>query len=289
MKVVVVAFSSLSHVSNGLLPGTARARASAIASPLSGPPPRHTARRPPCDLPPVDNARSRRATRCGTGRAHWATKGPEQGLACAACQIVSRSPRCLEIESEIESEIEIPAMPSQDRHVAATRHAGQKRGPASLRCPRDLPPRCRCRRTPPERRREREQRRQAWQPEERQEPHEGAWTQSASSWAPWEPRPPLLSEVLPATVAALRQPPAWLFCTPGPAARAGGDCRARNTRSCSAERVPVPRVVAASCLLAAHDDSSGAPPRTFNFAGARSRHRGGLAAAAAPEIVGGIP
>jgi len=151
------------------------------------------------------------------------------------------------------------------------------RGPetwaASLRCRRDLPPRCRCRRTPPERRREREQRRQAWQPEEQQEPREDAWTQSASSLAPWEPRPPLLSEVLPATVAALRQPLAWLFCTPGPAARAGGDCRARSTRSCSAERVPVPRVVAASCLLVAHDDRPGAPPGTFNFAGACCRER----------------
>ena len=177
-------------------------------------------------------------------------------------------------------------MPSQDRHVAATRHAGQKRGPASLRCPRDLPPRCRCRRTPPERRREREQRRQAWQPEERQEPREGAWTQSASSLAPWEPRPPLLSEVLPATVAALRQPLAWLFCTPGPAARAGGDCQARSTRSCSAERVPVPRVVAASCLLAAQDDRPGAPPRTFNFAGACCRDSGRLGPPWSPSSCG---
>ena len=72
-----------------------RARAPAPQSPLSGPRQRHTARRPPCDLPPVDNARSRLAPLCGTGRAHWAMKGSEQGLACGACQIVSRSPRCL--------------------------------------------------------------------------------------------------------------------------------------------------------------------------------------------------
>ena len=154
-----------------------------------------------------------------------------------------------------------PARSSRDPLDGFSRYARgchTPRGPetwaASLRCPRDLPPRCRCRRTPPERRRQREQRRQAWQPEERQEPREGegAWSQSASSWAPWAPRPPWLSGAVLATVAVLRQPPAWLFCTPDPAARAGGDCQARSTRSCSADRITVPRVVAASCRVAAN-------------------------------------